>query len=262
MWPPHGRLDRCWDDTSAGQRNAPAGDDIQVTAADQFSCALRQDGNVTCWGNPDDVATSANVGDARMGSGERACGHLDLGLERGDGLVVFGCVGLTGPLRYAIWLTIVRHMALTAAAEATHAAKRIYALLGGKRAARLSRPSMLALHDAAEHRLGVGVVDALEQNLGATREVVLRTISLSARTLARRRLEGSLSPEESDRALRLARIAALAEDVLGGREEALDWLNQPIRSLGGRLPIELLRTDAGASMVADVLGRLEHGVFG
>ena len=121
---------------------------------------------------------------------------------------------------------------------------------------------MLALHEAAERKLGVGVVDALEQNLGATRELLLRTMAVSQRTLARRRLEGTLSPEESDRALRLARIAALAEEVLGGHDEAVTWLKQPNRSLGGRTPLDLLRTDAGASMVTDVLGRLEHGVFG
>lgn len=164
-------------------------------------------------------------------------------------------------LRDARWLHMMCHMAAHESAERTQA-ERIYAILGGRRAARLSRPSMLAVHEAAQRRLGVGVVDALEQNLGATRESLLRTMSVSLRTFARRRVEGTLSPEESDRALRLARIAALAEEVLGEREEAVTWLKQPNLSLGGRVPLDLLRTDAGASMVTDVLGRLEHGVFG
>jgi putative toxin-antitoxin system antitoxin component (TIGR02293 family) len=62
--------------------------------------------------------------------------------------------------------------------------------------------------------------------------------------------------------LRVARVAALAEEVLGSRDEAIEWLQRPNRSLGGRVPFDLVRTDAGAAMVADVLGRLEHGVFG
>jgi len=42
----------------------------------------------------------------------------------------------------------------------------------------------------------------------------------------------------------------------------VSWLHTANRSLGGRKPLELVRTDAGAELVVDVLGRLEHGVFG
>lgn len=164
-------------------------------------------------------------------------------------------------LRAANWQRTMSHMASIGADERTQA-ERIYVLLGGGRAARLRQPSMLALHEAAERGLGVAAVDALQENLGAARGELLRAMALSLRTLARRRDEGVLSPEESDRALRVARIAALAEDVLGGQEEAVAWLKASNRSLGGRVPMDLLRTDAGASMLADVLGRLEHGVFG
>ncbi len=135
-------------------------------------------------------------------------------------------------------------------------------MLGGPRATRVRAPSMLSLHDAAERRLGIAVVDALAENLDASRDALLESLSVSSRTMARRRVEGSLSAEESDRALRLARIAATAEDVLGDREAAAAWLKQPSRALGGRVPLDLVRTDAGATLVTDVLGRLEHGVFG
>jgi len=153
-------------------------------------------------------------------------------------------------------------MAPTASTEKTQA-ERIHALLGGQRTFRLRKgPTLLGLHEAAVHRLPVDVIDTLGENLGTRREAILQTIAVSPRTLARRRKEGVLSAEESDRAVRIARIAALAEDVLGGRREAVEWLRQPNRSLGGYAPLELVRTDTGAAMVADVLGRLEYGVFG
>ena len=123
-------------------------------------------------------------------------------------------------------------------------------------------PTMIRLHEAVVHRLPVGVVDSLGENLGARREDMLQAIDVSLRTLARRRKEGVLSTEESDRAVRVARVAALAEEVLGSREDAVEWLHQPNRSLGGRAPFEFVRTDAGATIVTAVLGRLEHGVFG
>jgi putative toxin-antitoxin system antitoxin component (TIGR02293 family) len=153
-------------------------------------------------------------------------------------------------------------MARAASAEKTQAA-RILALLGGKASIPLRKgPTMMQLHEAVVHRLPVAVVDTLGDNLGARREAMLRTIAVSPRTLARRKKEGVLSAEESDRTLRVARIAALAEEVLGSRDEAIEWLQRPNRSTGGRAPLELVRTDAGAAMVTDVLGRLEHGVFG
>jgi putative toxin-antitoxin system antitoxin component (TIGR02293 family) len=53
-----------------------------------------------------------------------------------------------------------------------------------------------------------------------------------------------------------------AETVLGDAAAALDWLASPNRALGGESPMKLLDTDLGAKQVFDVLGRIEHGVFG
>jgi len=140
--------------------------------------------------------------------------------------------------------------------------ERMQALLGGAKVLRRRGPSLLQLHAAAEGGLNVLVFEALSKNLRASRDELLGAMAVSARTLSRRQKEGVLSPEESDRAMRLARVAAQAEEVLGGREEAVSWLHTANRSLGGRKPLELVRTDAGAELVVDVLGRLEHGVFG
>lgn len=146
-------------------------------------------------------------------------------------------------------------------AEKTQA-ERMHALLGGAKTFRLRPATLLGLHEAAEHRFPLPVFDALMANLQASRKTMLFTLAVSPRTLTRRREEGVLSAEESDRALRVARVAATAEEVLGGRDAAVDWLQQPNRALGGRVPLDLLRTDAGAALVTDVLGRLEHGVLG
>jgi putative toxin-antitoxin system antitoxin component (TIGR02293 family) len=140
--------------------------------------------------------------------------------------------------------------------------ERIQALLGGAKVLRRQDSTLLALHTAAMRGLNVVVVEMLAKNLNASREELLHALSLSPRTLVRRQKEGALSSEESDRVLRIARVAAQAEQVLGGREEAVNWLHRPNRSLGGRKPLDLVRTDAGAELVGDVLGRLEHGVFG
>ncbi|OPY70736.1 MAG: hypothetical protein A4E57_00353 [Syntrophorhabdaceae bacterium PtaU1.Bin034] len=101
-------------------------------------------------------------------------------------------------------------------------------------------------------------------------ETLARIIGVSLRTVARKR-SGSqrpdepaakrLSPVESDRLYRFARIVALAEDVFESREDAIEWLNTKQHGLGGAVPINMLQTDAGSREVEELLLRIEHGVI-
>lgn len=70
-----------------------------------------------------------------------------------------------------------------------------------------------------------------------------------------------LSVDESDRLLRLARVAATAVDVLGDRREVSAWSQTPNRALGDVTPLSQMDTDVGARQVERILGRIEHGVF-
>lgn len=81
------------------------------------------------------------------------------------------------------------------------------------------------------------------------------------RTLLDRRRRGALSREQSDLAVRVARIHAIALDVLGSAEKARQWLRWPIAALDGQTPLSLLDTEEGGRVVEAVLGRIEHGVF-
>lgn len=104
-------------------------------------------------------------------------------------------------------------------------------------------------------------LEAVMEQFGLKREEVSWALDLPLRTLARRKQERRLSPGESDRLVRVVRIAVQAAEVLGGREEAARWLHAPNRALGGQTPLELLDTDLGSRQVEDVLGRIEHGVY-
>lgn len=69
-----------------------------------------------------------------------------------------------------------------------------------------------------------------------------------------------LSPISSDRLVRLGRIIALAESVLGHPERATSWLANPNAALGRHTPLSLLDTEIGAMQVEAVLGRVSHGI--
>jgi len=97
-------------------------------------------------------------------------------------------------------------------------------------------------------------------DLGLTDQMASGVLHIPLRTLTRRK-GGRLDPQESERVLRLVRLRAEAEDVLGTREKALHWLEAPNRALGGATPLSLLDTDIGTQAAVDVLTRIEYGVF-
>ena len=88
----------------------------------------------------------------------------------------------------------------------------------------------------------------------------LDRIVLPRKTLTNRRKLGTLTPEQSDRLVRVARMLAVAEETFGSREKAAVWLRRPTTVLGGEYPLQLLDTDEGAREVETLLGRIAHGV--
>jgi putative toxin-antitoxin system antitoxin component (TIGR02293 family) len=87
-------------------------------------------------------------------------------------------------------------------------------------------------------------------------------IEIPQRTLARRKVIGKLSSEESERLLRLSRVFEKAVALFEGNvDAAVVWLRRPKRALGNKSPLTYSRTELGARQVEDLIGGLEHGVF-
>jgi putative toxin-antitoxin system antitoxin component (TIGR02293 family) len=108
---------------------------------------------------------------------------------------------------------------------------------------------------------GVEILDELAAH-GFDQDELFELV-VPRRTLARRRDSGSrrLSLEESDRAVRLARIAALSERVFGDEAIAHAWLREPSRTLAGATPLSLLKTETGAQLVEQTLHRIDFGML-
>lgn len=90
----------------------------------------------------------------------------------------------------------------------------------------------------------------------------IHALVVPKRTLARRLSDGEpLTVEETDKAVRLARIDRLAANVFGAPAKAHRWLRKPKRALGGETPLAYLATEAGARVVEDMLHRIDHGIL-
>jgi len=65
-----------------------------------------------------------------------------------------------------------------------------------------------------------------------------------------------LTPSESERTERLARVIAAAEYVWNDRDDAREWLTKPHPELENRPPLEAALTELGARRAEEVLDRL------
>jgi putative toxin-antitoxin system antitoxin component (TIGR02293 family) len=69
-----------------------------------------------------------------------------------------------------------------------------------------------------------------------------------------------LRPDQSDRLFRIARIIDFAQESIGTRAQALEWLHVPNQAMQGSRPIIELDTDAGAKRVEAALERMREGI--
>jgi putative toxin-antitoxin system antitoxin component (TIGR02293 family) len=69
-----------------------------------------------------------------------------------------------------------------------------------------------------------------------------------------------LSPDESERTERLARVVALAEALWDDGREARAFLSRPHPLLAGETPLNVARTELGARRVERLFHEIEHGL--
>ena len=109
--------------------------------------------------------------------------------------------------------------------------------------------------------LPVAELEALRESLGVPMERLLAWLRISKATFHRRKAQGRLGSEESDRVLRFARLMGKAVTVMEGEDAARRWLGSEQVGLGGSIPLEYAGTEVGAREVEDLLGRIEYGVY-
>jgi len=134
-------------------------------------------------------------------------------------------------------------------------------LLGGKLVLKILPRSLSDWVSIIRQGIPTTAIDALLRQTRFSQAELSVVLAIPERTLARRKREGVLTCEESDKLVRLARVIERAEEVFETLHRALGWLQSPNAALEGMTPLSLLDTDMGAESVLDTLGRIEHGVF-
>jgi putative toxin-antitoxin system antitoxin component (TIGR02293 family) len=119
-----------------------------------------------------------------------------------------------------------------------------------------------ALLQAVRKGIPYSALEHLQRNLQLPLEQIARLMQVPPRTLARRRQERRLRPDESDKLLRAARLLGQALQLFGGDwADARVWLETPQPTLGGVTPFGLAETELGAREVEMTIHGIRHGVF-
>jgi putative toxin-antitoxin system antitoxin component (TIGR02293 family) len=133
-----------------------------------------------------------------------------------------------------------------------------YSRMGGK----LGVPRIRSDEDLAslvEKRLPATTIKSLVS--GGLSDAEVYQLIVPRRTLAHRvSRHQPLSREESDKAVRVARITTMAERAFGAAEKSWRWLRKPKRRFEGRSPLEMLATEAGARLVEEMISQFEYGM--
>jgi len=86
-------------------------------------------------------------------------------------------------------------------------------------------------------------------------------LPVSKRTIEKVKDHELLSPQVSDRVMSLVSLYQFGELILDSNDNFKLWLHTPLIALANKRPIEFLNNETGISMIKDILGRVEHGVY-
>ncbi len=131
--------------------------------------------------------------------------------------------------------------------------------------AALKRPQAFATVHQQIGRIQAGLSFRAVQNLQKALDIPLETVAsvlgMSRATLHRRKRQGKIDEDESEKLVRYQRLLKKAEDVFGDGKSAREWLMHKQVGLGNTVPLDFARTEIGAREVENLLGRLEYGVY-
>jgi putative toxin-antitoxin system antitoxin component (TIGR02293 family) len=139
--------------------------------------------------------------------------------------------------------------------------ERVSDVLGGSRTLKQHVRTLNDLHEMVAEGLPKSSVRALLTHLSEHYLVdlqPLRDFIAPPATLKRRRTR--LSPAESQRLERLARIVAMTEQVWQEATAAAEFLTRGHRALGGKTPLQMATTDLGVRQVEELLASIEYGL--
>lgn len=104
------------------------------------------------------------------------------------------------------------------------------------------------------------IEDFLSDQSLIVKDVLQRLKITSSTYFAKKKDHKLLDSGSTEKFLRLVSVVKNAEEILGSTG-VKNWLYKKIPSLGNQIPMDLLDTEAGHKLVADVLLQIKYGIY-
>lgn len=104
-------------------------------------------------------------------------------------------------------------------------------------------------------------LDHTMQMMGFSLDDMSGVLHISARTLRRYDDDTILNTEQSERIIELNNLYQYGKEVFGTLSHFKKWIDSPVLALGNKKPCEFLDTSLGISILKNILGRMEYGVY-
>ena len=118
------------------------------------------------------------------------------------------------------------------------------------------------LHDLVHEGLPFEIIERIASILQMQRRDISKAICISPSTMARRAKAARFSSLESDR---LVALIAVFENAMNLFEDdvvaATEWMIKPVRGLGSKRPLDMMKTRVETEAVIDLIGRLVRTVL-
>jgi putative toxin-antitoxin system antitoxin component (TIGR02293 family) len=91
---------------------------------------------------------------------------------------------------------------------------------------------------------------------------IIELLKISKSTYYRVKEEDVLEMDTVDKLASILKVYQRGVESFGNKEDFQDWLYTKVITIGGKKPIDLLKTENGRLAVLDAIDRVEHGIYG
>jgi putative toxin-antitoxin system antitoxin component (TIGR02293 family) len=106
----------------------------------------------------------------------------------------------------------------------------------------------------------VAVVNELEAEYSLSARDLADVLDITPKTFSRwKDREDAMSVQQADRIMIVLSILELGKSVLGSEGAVKKWIHEPVFSLDGKAPLDLIKTESGRRKVETALLQIRHG---
>jgi putative toxin-antitoxin system antitoxin component (TIGR02293 family) len=146
--------------------------------------------------------------------------------------------------------------------EISTARYKKFAEVVGRKNVHFEIDSPIDFINIANEGVNVSAISNFSRHFNLSKEFVAQILDISSPTLYRwTKANKSLERNFSVKLFDIIDLFLYGEEVFGDRDKFFKWLKLPNEALGGNEPLTLMEIPGCLSLVRDILGRIEYGVY-